>query len=584
MKQEPHPQWAKRLADVLHPDLGGIPIFCDDPDGLLESGKVRDALRGRGLRIDYWDGQRESLRDWQDLAQDECVVVKVAPGSDTSLIRRCLDTHVRRRISIGTIFESMDPRLVRPIPVERWDALLDLESHLPPDASRRQQAYCIARDLYDVDLQHPKSRKDWVKRLLSVSINQIHLPEEILSAALRIDRGWSSRESSSDKERVFDALSTPPAARSLVETWIETDVVRKDQLQRTERLAYNFLRQGGANVTPEEDTGVEPDYVREKWDDDCRLDGLVEYIESYSAWCAESEPSRAGRESAHEKFTSWLQSNYARALSSQRFLSTHNVLEEVDHRAGDDRIVLIVVDAMGLEPWQIARETWKDAGVMKAATTKVAFAVMPTITKYGRRALFEETMPSGFSQNSHTQRLESNLWQEKYGSSAVYCTEPEKKAFEDAIDQQRKRICVLSTEWDKIGHNIIPGIFSISFAARRWAQQSVLKERIKYALRNEYRVFLTADHGLVPCEGVGRLGVGRAAEDKSRRVALFENQEVLDQHKSKGRSDFQPAGVPGDARVLFPPGLGSFDHSGVETVSHGGTSIEEVCVPLAELS
>jgi hypothetical protein len=65
---------------------------------------------------------------------------------------------------------------------------------------------------------------------------------------------------------------------------------------------------------------------------------------------------------------------------------------------------------------------------------------------------------------------------------------------------------------------------------------------------------------------------------------VFENDALLQAYAGSGIADFQPYGMPEDGKVLFARDLESFDLSGVQGVSHGGAAIEEVIVPVVEVS
>jgi hypothetical protein len=97
-------------------------------------------------------------------------------------------------------------------------------------------------------------------------------------------------------------------------------------------------------------------------------------------------------------------------------------------------------------------------------------------------------------------------------------------------------------------------------------------------------VFITADHGQVACVGQERLQAGALVEERSKRVQLFNDKTVVQHYEKPWTYIFKPAGSAPDCFPLFVRDFGSFDSAGVPTVSHGGITIEEALVPVAEVT
>ena len=94
---------------------------------------------------------------------------------------------------------------------------------------------------------------------------------------------------------------------------------------------------------------------------------------------------------------------------------------------------------------------------------------------------------------------------------------------------------------------------------------------------------IVADHGQVECRGVGRPKVGTLPDERSKRVLLFEDKTVCHSFATDDSFPFHPSNLPMNMWPLFAAGTASFDVLGAEAVSHGGMSIDEVLVPVAEV-
>ena len=95
---------------------------------------------------------------------------------------------------------------------------------------------------------------------------------------------------------------------------------------------------------------------------------------------------------------------------------------------------------------------------------------------------------------------------------------------------------------------------------------------------------ITADHGQKECRGIGRPNVGSLPDERSKRVMLFNDKVTFESFAIDSSLPFRPSNLPTNIWPLFALGSASYDIQGAESVSHGGLSIEEVIVPVAEVS
>ena len=64
---------------------------------------------------------------------------------------------------------------------------------------------------------------------------------------------------------------------------------------------------------------------------------------------------------------------------------------------------------------------------------------------------------------------------------------------------------------------------------------------------------------------------------------IFSDNTLCHSFENEWSRAFRPAGLPADVFPLFARDHSSFDIKDAQTVSHGGLSLDEVLVPVAEV-
>ena len=100
-----------------------------------------------------------------------------------------------------------------------------------------------------------------------------------------------------------------------------------------------------------------------------------------------------------------------------------------------------------------------------------------------------------------------------------------------------------------------------------------------------YRIYLTADHGNVEAEGIGRLSQGVVSELRGQRVRTYRSDAlVASVPEDIDAFRFDVAGLPPDFLPLYAGTRGAFVPKGEQIVAHGGISVEELVVPFVRIS
>ncbi len=574
----PTPRWVEYLLQQLVPAFGGLPTFCEDPDALLDLPEAREALRTAGMTIGDWDGLPASLIPFKNLGDDQMPLLVVEPGAPRHVVEACLHHHRWEAVSIGEMLPNFTQEVVREVPPAFWDRLLSLHDGVQSPRSTQETALLIARGVYGADPEFLQHGNGWLHTLIRIALGDEPLPPKIARAVTA--RAPVPTPFSADPQE--EALTATTAARSILMRALQRHADLWEEASPSDRLLLLHMEQAIPAPRP---VGNGPDLIPLWEEAQGSAQAVFAFGLRYAEALATERVSTDTRAELDTRFSEWLASNYGVIQSSPNpaLLRLPTLVQRLDEESEGGKLLLVIVDALGLEAWHAVRSRWTADGVIGDAETRVALAVLPTVTSLSRRAIFEGKPPAQFGKEKHSQRLERKLWAARFDPNSGYFTVDEGIGFRDALAKGLSRICLLDVTWDTRGHSIDPRTDSIADAARVWAGKTPLRPLVQSALADGYRVVITADHGQVACVGMERLQVGVLAEERSKRVLLFNDKTVVQHYEMPWARFFKPAGTAADCFPLFARGFGSFDSPGVPSVSHGGMTLEEAFVPVAEV-
>lgn len=572
-------RWVQWVVSDVFPAFGGIPTFCEDPDGLLEMPEVREALRQSGMTLHDWDGSPEALDEWQSLGDDAKPLIVVGPDAKRHVAEATLPDLIWESVSVGEMMPRFYGEVVKSVPTDQWDRLLTLHDQERYKRPPQESATLIGRALYGIDPEYLKhSEAGWLALLARIAAESEGIPRPIARAVVEV----APPPVHLMKQDATGLLTEPVTAKTALVASLKEDEQRKDLLGKGDQIVFAHLVAEPATVymvQPQTD-------LLALWDEHAdTMDGVLRFGLLYGEAVAMSKVDDMVRMELNWRFGTWLEAQYGLMLSSHNpaVLRLHSLLGRLDEELGSEKLLLLVVDAMGLVSWEYVSQRWKDDGIISHAETRSAFAILPTITTLSRRALFEGKLPASFSEDKHSQRLERTLWLSRFGTDGAYFGTDEESGQSDAFALGRRRVCIIDVSWDKRGHSIDPKTETLAEAARAWGGRTPLRGTVQKALASGYRVILTADHGQVECIGRGRLNVGTLPEERSKRVMIFSDNALCHSFENECCHAFRPAGLPSDVFPLFAHDNASFDIKDSQTVSHGGMSMEEALVPVAEV-
>jgi hypothetical protein len=564
--------WIDFIVQDLRPSFGGFPTFVEDPDELLQDQSVITSLKAAGLTIDYWDGSPETLTDWTTIDNHSMPLVIVEPAYPKHLIEASLTAYRFESISIGEIFWKFHSPTLKLVPKEFWKLIFDQQQIMRPCKTESESVHFIARSCFGIDPLFIENNSGWSETLLRMALLEKSVPEPL---AVKLMQHLQPPDSLNANEMI-ETLSDPVICATRV-----TELFKGHNFRFSSSNKVNTISQ----VAESSNSYGRFDWQKE-WEGVTNTPSeLLAFSLLYGRACAENRVTNSDRIDVNKLFFEWMKSNYEYVMTSNSSatLRLPTLVKRLDEETGSDPLLFVVVDALGLESWFAIEKNLQDRIRFTSAETKSAFAVIPTLTILSRRAIFEGKMPSQFGPGDHSQSLEKKLWTERFRTDGAYISVNEPIKLDHAFARRTSRIAVVDTEWDSMGHAIFPQSDSIPSAAIRWARATRIADVIKDGLNYGYKVVITSDHGQIASVGKGRLNVGVLAEQRSKRVAIFGSENICRSYMNQGIVDYKPYGMPPSMFPVFSYDLDSFDLQDMQSVSHGGITIDEAMVPVIEL-
>jgi hypothetical protein len=252
---------------------------------------------------------------------------------------------------------------------------------------------------------------------------------------------------------------------------------------------------------------------------------------------------------------------------------------------------------MAWADWLLIREAWQARHPAWDFAEGSVLAQVPSITSVSRQALIAGQRPAAFPESLAGGGVEPQGWSAfwrraglppeaiAYAQLAERAPEP----YPAAVDSRRvQALCLVSPAIDDIVHGATQGLGDVLGAVQIWLRDSQRTEQtIEALLGNRYAVTLTSDHGHVAAVGMGQPNEGVTVASRGKRARLYNNEDFARAvHSQYAQTvlwhddDLLPAGW----WALMPSKRQAFVTEGVRVVSHGGTTFEELVVPLVTIT
>lgn len=289
-------------------------------------------------------------------------------------------------------------------------------------------------------------------------------------------------------------------------------------------------------------------------------------------------------------FGSWLKERFGKLMTfATRFpLTVDKIAPFLARRLREERaqrVVLVVVDGMGLAQWA----TLKRASRLSVVESGVSFAMIPTLTPVSRQAIFAGRPPLAFPDTIRRTDVDARRWTDFWRGEGINVGEVYYARVSGGqqgahLPLGRTRIIgVVVSAVDQIMHGAhVLGDTQIAAGLLDWANHGFLRSLVSRAVDAGYEVWATSDHGNLESEPLGHVQEGLTVESAGVRVRWYSDPVLRKAARAQGIA-WDPPGLPqGACYPLFAPGRGGY-FSGDLRVTHGGISLDEVIVPLARV-
>jgi len=301
------------------------------------------------------------------------------------------------------------------------------------------------------------------------------------------------------------------------------------------------------------------------------------------------------------RLTAWLARRYAGLINLPPVppVMLHHLPRFLARQMTEDRaakVALLVVDGLSLDQWLIVRDALVSRQQVLRFRERAVFAWIPSLTSVSRQAAFAGKAPIFFPGSIQTTEKEPALWAQFWADQGfipneiVYLKglgEGSLEGVSETLSHPKARIAGLVIDKvDKIMHGMELGTAGMHNQVRQWSQQAYLHTLLDLLLDRGFRVYLTSDHGNVEAEGCSRPAEGVLADLRGERVRVYPDQALRGKVKERfpGALEWPPIGLPDDYLPLLAPARKAFVQEKQRTVCHGGASIEEIIVPLVQIT
>lgn len=310
---------------------------------------------------------------------------------------------------------------------------------------------------------------------------------------------------------------------------------------------------------------------------------------------------RALQYDADERLKNWLIHHYANLPSlpaAKAPVMVHHVPRYLALRrnAGEEKVALIVFDGLAMDQWVQIRERLSDRLPDFSADEGACFAWLPTLTSVSRQALFSGLKPRDFSNSIETTSQEPSLWarfwlenglrkSEILYQKGLKRTEQLDELKEEITQPTTKVVGIVVDMVDEIVHGAMLGKRGVSGQISAWCETGFVEKLFLLLSEQGYHIYLTADHGNVDADGIGRLSQGVVSELKGERVRTYRNESLAGSVPPEINAfRFDSTGLPPDFLPLYAGTRGAFIPKGDQIVAHGGISVEELIVPFIKIN
>ncbi len=245
----------------------------------------------------------------------------------------------------------------------------------------------------------------------------------------------------------------------------------------------------------------------------------------------------------------------------------------------NSKIALVCFDGMGVAEWNLLKEYLTEDDF--SFSEKYVFALVPTMTKISRSSIFYGNAEKIYEITSPN---EDKAFKEilKDNSVGAY-REGQLQSDEQLLGIDVVKI--IYNIFDDVAHKTtLPpsvknkGVYFMN--VRNYLDKSTIKNELMMLKETGYKIWICSDHGCVVAAGSGQIIDKYLIETSSKRATIIMKRELS---KFYDTDTYQIPFVK-DKIVLLARGRTSFSHKNKIEIAHGGITLDELIVPLVEVT
>ena len=303
---------------------------------------------------------------------------------------------------------------------------------------------------------------------------------------------------------------------------------------------------------------------------------------------------------ANKQFYAWLVDNYGGIFNypASSPLMVHHIPGYISHQFKSkqcQRAAFILVDGLAIDQWLILKDVLKSQGLNTPIEENALFAWLPSITPISRQAAFSGRIPRYFADTIDRTNCDEAGWRQFWADHAL---SPAEVAFadmhgnssdlakiDDVITPQTRAMGVTLFKVDKIMHGMQLGAVGMGGQVRTWGEEGFLYSLLNHLRSLGFDVFISADHGNTEAVGIGTPKEGVLSDKGGERCRIYSDPSFTKICLTTFPQTlvWDHAGLPDNLITLFAPHGEAFAAKDTTLISHGGPSIEEVCVPFLRI-
>ncbi|MEA3350374.1 MAG: BREX-3 system phosphatase PglZ [Chloroflexota bacterium] len=303
-----------------------------------------------------------------------------------------------------------------------------------------------------------------------------------------------------------------------------------------------------------------------------------------------------------DAFLPWLRKSYS-PLASKSLPQPHHLHHVPSYiayqrRQGrSDKIALLILDGMALADWLIIQPVWKSRHTDWQMQSQLLLAQVPSITAVSRQALISGMRPAEFQESIHHNRYEPKHWknfwarQDLSPKACQFERFRSRKGGSDStlVTPRTRALCLIDNAIDDIIHKSSLGASNAQQTLRLWLKEHAqkLEHQIDLLLKDGFSIYLTSDHGHTESHGIRQPNEGLIVLSRGRRTRMYKDERLMNTVRAAFPETYVWHGdglLPDDIWVLIPQGQRAFAPHEEIHVTHGGLSIDEIVVPLIEIT